>query len=395
MKFVIEGLGLIAGGGKTGMLRLLPSLAKHTRHEFVLLLPNLPEYSTARATNLKLVLRPKPGNLLARHLYLNHTVPKICREEGADALLCMGNFVPLRPRIPTVLFVQNPNYTYHEPVAYERATLRERAIIRYARRCYRRLSPSVRVVVQTEVMKRRMAVLYNLDPSRIVVIADTDALPATCTGQVRQRERAASDPFTFLCLAVYSAHKNLEILLEATKKLSAYTSRPARCLITIAPQQHPGARRLLEQVKREKLEDLLMNIGPVSGAELERAYMLADAAIQPTLLESFGRVYYESMRFNLPVLTSDRDFARHVCHDAAVYFDPLDADSVARAMAAIMEDENLRSRLVENGRRIVQQIPSWDEVAARFVEVLERTAGGHLAIDGKSESRHQESPAPM
>jgi len=390
MKFVIEGIGLTSGGGKAGTLRLLPSLAKQTAHEFVLLLANLPEYSNARASNLKLMLRPKPGNLLARHLYLNHTVPKICRQEGADALFCMGNFAPLRPPVPTLLFVRNPNYTYHEPVAYARTTLREKAIIWYARMCYRRLPSSVRVVVQTEVMKRRMAAFYNLDPSRIVVIRDSDGLPAACTGQVTRPRGAASDPFTFLCLAAYAPHKNLEVLLEAMKRLSAYSSRPARCVITVAPQQHPGARRLLEQIQRKKLGDLLINIGPVSGTELERAYMLADAAIQPTLLESFGRVYYESMRFDLPVLTSDRDFARCVCQDAAAYFGPLDADAVARAMAALMEDENLRSRLVENARRILQQVPTWDQIAARFVDALERTASGRLPTDGESESQPQD-----
>jgi glycosyltransferase involved in cell wall biosynthesis len=65
-------------------------------------------------------------------------------------------------------------------------------------------------------------------------------------------------------------------------------------------------------------------------------------------------------------------------------FDPVDADSVARAMAATMEDENLRSRLVEKSRGIVQQILSWEEFAARFVEVLERTARGELASPDQS-----------
>ena len=99
--------------------------------------------------------------------------------------------------------------------------------------------------------------------------------------------------------------------------------------------------------------------------------MTADAVIQPTLLESFGRVYVESMFFNLPILTSDRDFAHERCQDAAIYFDPLDADSVARSMAQVIEDAALRLRLVENAKRLRWQEPTWDQVAARFVEVLE------------------------
>ncbi len=37
---------------------------------------------------------------------------------------------------------------------------------------------------------------------------------------------------------------------------------------------------------------------------------------------------------------------------------------------------DLRRRLVENGRQVLAESPTWDEIAARFVEVLERTAQG-------------------
>jgi len=120
----------------------------------------------------------------------------------------------------------------------------------------------------------------------------------------------------------------------------------------------------------------LINIGPVSRDKIGALYRSADACILPTLLETYCLPYDEELHYGVPMVTSDRDFARSRLGDAAVYFDPLDADSVARAMVAIMEDENLRSRLVERGRHIVQQIPSWDEVAARFAGLLERTARG-------------------
>ncbi len=360
------------------MLRLLGSLAKEKAHEFVVVLPDIPEYSTTRAPNLRLLLRPKHSNLLGRHLHLNHTIPKVCRQAGAEALLCMGNFGPLRPPIPTILFVRNAYYAYKEQVAYMRATWRERLIIRYGWKHYRRLASNVGVVVQTEVMKQRMTAFHGLNPAKVVVIPDTEALPRQPHGTVSPRKRSCSDPFTFLCLAVYSPHKNLEILQEAMRKVSAYSNRQARCVITVASEQHPGARRLLKEIKRRKLEDLVMNIGPVHGRELERAYMTADAVIQPTLLESFGRVYLESMFFDLPILTSDRDFAHERCQDAALYFDPLDADSVGKAMARMMEEGELRQRLVENARRILARAPTWDYVAGRFVKVLERVARGQL-----------------
>ena len=186
--------------------------------------------------------------------------------------------------------------------------------------------------------------------------------------------KEASSPFTFLCVGVCSPNKNLNVLVDAVKQLQIHTKRPFQCVLTIDPHQHPSARELLAKIEREAVGHLLVNRGSLQPEQLAAAYRSADAFILPTLLESFGRPYDEAMEFELPILTSDRDFARERCKGAALYFDPLDAGSVAGAMAKVIEDSDLRQSLVENGRRIREQAPTWDEIAARFVEVLEQTA---------------------
>lgn len=175
MNFVIEALGLTAGGGKAGLLRLLPALAgQGRRHTFVVVLADLEEFRTLQRSNLRVILRKKPASLLRRHLYLQATVPRICAEERADALLCLGNFGPWRPLLPTVVLMHNARYVSGDVV---RQTLRERLITRYGRRYLRRLRGDVRLLVQTELMKQRLVEAHGIAPSRIVVIPDSDALP--------------------------------------------------------------------------------------------------------------------------------------------------------------------------------------------------------------------------
>ena len=387
MKFVVEALGLVSGGGRTGLPYLLKALAKHGRHEYVALLTDLPECAALKLPNLRVVLRPKCRNLVLREWRLNVSLPKLCREERADALLCLGSFVPHYPPVPTAVFLHNPYCVYRDAFAYRGFTLRDWLILKYGWHQFRHLDGNVSVVVQSEVMKARLISRFPIPSSRVFVIPDRGASPGGLAGSCPNSRVDEGGPFTFLCVAVYSPNKNLEVLVEAVKRLRSLARRPFQCLLTINPDQHPAARKLLSKIENEKAGDILVNIGFQPPDRLVAFYKSAGAFISPTLLESFGRPYVEAMQFGLPILTSDRDFAHERCRNAAVYFDPLDAASVARAMATVMEDFALRQMLTENGRRILAQAPTWDEIAARFVEVLERTAQGELAKHSEPESQ--------
>ncbi len=379
MTFVIEALGLTSGGGKAGLMQLVPALARHTKHWFVAMLADLPEFAGLARPNLKLVVRPKPGSLVAREIYLQRAVPRMCAAERADALLCLGNFAPRRCVAPTVVLLHNAHYVSRDRAFELQSSFRERLVTWYGRRILRRLPSGVQLVVQTELMKRRLTEAYPRLASKVIVIPDRDGLPSglldasSDAAHVDGTDRSAV-PFTFLCLAQYYSHKNLEALVEACGLLRSATSSAVRCLLTIDASQHPRAGRLLEKIKAAGLSDVVVNLGPLPADRVAQAYRAADALILPTLLESFGRTYREAMRFGLPILTSDRDFARDACSEAAVYFDPLRPSSIAESMARVIESKELRHRLSHAGLRRAAQAPSWDEIAGQFVRVLEEAA---------------------
>ena len=230
MKFVIEALGATSGGGKAGLLRLLPALASHREHSFVALLADLPEFAGLERPNLTTILQKKPGGLLAREIYLQRTVPQVCRRERADALLCLGNFGPRRTTLPTVVLLHNAHYVSGNLGVAVKPTLREALVAWYGRRYLRRLPEAARLVVQTELMKERVVTVAGVSRSRVAVIRDADALPPEAEGMAGDGRTKSLDrklheapngvtglpsPFTFLCLAQYYPHKNLEVLADA------------------------------------------------------------------------------------------------------------------------------------------------------------------------------------
>jgi len=375
MKFVVEALGLTAGGGKLLGLRLLSELATLGQHEFVFVLPPCAEYATLGDSEVRRISVRKSQSLVGRYIFLNRTLPRICIEEGADALLCLGNFAPQAPPCPTAVLLQNAYLVYREPVTERKKTLREALIIAYGRRMYRHLPKSVQVIVQTTTMRNRLIAQYPLGAECVSVIPNAYVLP-----QTKAMNGAAQDSgrrhFNFLCVARYYPHKNLEVLVDALLKLPAELRRIVRCYLTIGCDQHRGAKALLKRISRNGLQDHLVNLGPVPPDELGRVYGFANAFILPSLIETVSFTYLEAMHFGLPILTSDRDFARERCKDAALYFDPLDSSSVAAAMTNIALDPDLCQTLIQAGARVAKETPTWTEIAGRFLAVLEALACG-------------------
>src|SRR5213079_3406891 len=186
---------------------------------------------------------------------------------------------------------------YRDPVAERRRTIREKLIRVFGTHIYRDLPSRVAVITQTPVMKDHLCGRYGIDPARVAVIPNTFSLERMGESDVPSpsNKDGRTRGFVFLCLFHYYAHKNIDIILDAVKKLSKYTSRPAKCVITIASNQHPGARRLLEELESSEYGSMIQNIGPVPSQTLHEVYRRADALVFPTLLESYSRTYLEAM----------------------------------------------------------------------------------------------------
>ena len=378
MKLVIEAVGLRSGGAKVLVANLISALTEFTNCELVAVLPDLPETASISRKNLKILTFGKPTGLIGRHRFLNATIPDLCSSEKADAQLCLGNFGPLKPPCPLVIMLQNAYVLYREAMAEREQTLRSRAVLAYARWFYRHLPAQAHIVVQTEVMSKRLVSRYAVAPERVHVIPTLQFMPATDSKPFVTDSDTSPPVFKFLCLAAYCHHKNPRVILEALKILHRYTHKKALCLITISAETCSQSRRFLDRIQEEGLSHLMPNLGPVPWADLARVYKSADALILPTLLEARTFTYEEAMHFGLPILTSDRDFARECCGRAAMYFDPLSPSSVARAMAKIMDESNLRDELVREGRLLLKQSVGWQEIAQRFLGVMQTAAGsGH------------------
>jgi glycosyltransferase involved in cell wall biosynthesis len=150
-------------------------------------------------------------------------------------------------------------------------------------------------------------------------------------------------------------HKNHELLLEAFALVSR--TRPELRLV-LTGAGHPGG-----------LPDGVATLGRVSDDRLADLYQSAAAVVFPSLYEGFGLPPLEAMACGCPVAVSRVAALPEVCGDAAVYFDPTSAETIAQGIVDVLD------RPAAGGPERAARF-TWEEFAHRHDAVYRELAGG-------------------
>jgi glycosyltransferase involved in cell wall biosynthesis len=124
-----------------------------------------------------------------------------------------------------------------------------------------------------------------------------------------------------------------------------------------------------------KLERKVRFLGRVSDLELITLYSMADVFAFPSFFEGFGIPPLEAMACGAPVITSNTSSLPEVAGDAALLVDPTDTTALAQAIQTLLENEELRSQLVQKGYLQAQKY-TWDNSARRMLGVYQRLYNG-------------------
>lgn len=155
-------------------------------------------------------------------------------------------------------------------------------------------------------------------------------------------------------------HKNLLRLVEAFRQ----TTNPHLHLVLV------GKADANFQALQKRYSDVprLIFTGLVSDAELRWLYEHARAYVFPSLSEGFGLPGLEAMQYDLPLASSNASCLPEIYGPAALYFDPLNVESITKAIDRITTDEELRRQL---GIAATQQRArySWQRMAEQTLEV--------------------------
>lgn len=110
--------------------------------------------------------------------------------------------------------------------------------------------------------------------------------------------------------------------------------------------------------------------GYIEDNKLIKIVKNADAMVFPSYYEGFGLPPLEAMACGTPVIASNAASIPEVCGDAALYFNPHDADDIAKKILAFYSDKQLQSDMREKGFKR-SELFTWERCAEQTIKVIE------------------------
>ncbi len=165
-------------------------------------------------------------------------------------------------------------------------------------------------------------------------------------------------------------HKNLPRLIEAFKQLKA-THSDLR--LVLAGKKDVLYEQIESVVRAQGTPDIVFT-DFVSEGQLRWLYEHCAAYVFPSLSEGFGLPGLEAMVHGAPVVSSNATCLPEVYGDAAHYFDPVDIDDMAQRIAEVLDNQDLRKKLIYLGHEQAKKY-SWQRMAEQTLAVYKQVLG--------------------
>ncbi len=255
-------------------------------------------------------------------------------------------------------------------------TLHGSEILRFARRPHRRflfqklLNRADRVGVVSEFNRTLLAKHFHVETEKIVVVPG--ALRSDFPTEIPPRPtRPADAPLVLLTVGRVHPRKGQHCVLEALALLppalrARVEYRIAGPVVQAAYQQH------LEKLARD-CGAVVRFLGEVPDAALSAAYAGADIFVMTPVphgpsLEGYGLVYLEAAAHGLPTIAHRTGGVPEAVPEGVtgLLAEPDDRPALAKALAQLIQEPALRTRLGEAARRRARQRTWADNVQAMF-----------------------------
>jgi alpha-1,3-rhamnosyl/mannosyltransferase len=322
------------GGARSHLLGLVPELAALAPSDEALLLaqpdligelPPLPPTWTVRQE------RADRRGFVGRLVWEQRVLPRIAERWGADVLLSFGSFVPLSAHCPSVLEAGNAlpfTRQYWQVLQREPLRLRLEELARWTL-LRASLRAAERVLTPTRAMRQDVVTrLPELGPKVDVALwGVAEVFHAT------HWQQPPGD--VIVGVSRHGINKEFDVLIAALPRLQQRW-RNIRLVLTGTAEESRWSRRSQALAEQLDVSDRVCFAGDIPNQKIPNLMQQARVLVFPTWCESFGLPLAESLAMGAPAVAADIPACREVGGEAACYYAPGDAQSLADTLLHLL-----------------------------------------------------------
>lgn len=229
------------------------------------------------------------------------------------------------------------------------------------------------IITVSQYSKESIIKYLDIDPNRVFVTyeaVNSFFRPVRDADQVQAlRQKHGLHSKFILAIGSADPRKNMETLVSAYALLPESLQKEYHLVIVwTAPSLAPA---ISQQIESLGIRNCVHFLNKISNEDLVLLYNEASLFVFPSLYEGFGLPMLEAMACGVPVLAANTSSIPEIASDAARLFEAMDSQGLSSAIANILSDEDLKSKMIHKGFRR-NSLFSWEKCALETIEVYKR-----------------------
>jgi glycosyltransferase involved in cell wall biosynthesis len=316
----------------------------HPEHEFIFIFdrPFHSDYIFAKNV-IPIVVGPPARHPILWWIWFELRIPAVLKKYKADVFLSTDGFASLRTKVPQCLVIHDLAFV-HYPQYIPKLICKY--LIHYTKKFANNVEKIITVSTNTH---DDVIATYQLPTEKVDIVfngAHDVYQPISFDEKQITKDKFTHGANYFIYAGSLHPRKNIVNLLKAFAQFKRMTNSAMKLLlvgrlawltkeIEQALEQHPYKQDVI-RIEYMDAHDLSAVIGA------------AYAMVYVSIFEGFGIPVLESIKCNVPVITSNTTSMPEVGGNACILVNPLDATDIANAMKKLYTDENYRNQLIAN-----------------------------------------------
>lgn len=370
MTFLINSSNSKGGGGIQVTDSICCLLDKFPQHDFVVVLSSFFDKTKSRVaqySNVKLIVHDIQNNARTVLFGRDKVLDGLVTEYNIDAVLTV--FGPSRwiPRVPHLCGFARPHLVLSESPFFMNVKWGERMYYKLLTYYFKKCSNDF--WTENPYITERFKQLMGRNVKVHTVTNYYNQVYDHPEHWGHSYDLPSFDGTTILTVSSWNEHKNFPIMVDVCRNMEHhYPYFSFRFVLTIPEDK--------ASFIPEKYRSHFVILGPVDVSECPHLYEQADIMLLPSLLECFSATYPEAMRMEVPIVTTDLEFAKGLCGDAACYYSAIDGKAAADAIYHVATDKPYAQQLVEAGKKQLKRYDNYEQRTDKLIALLEKIAVG-------------------